>query len=70
MKAGTLNKYTLTVLLRVGLEHKVPVFEQYKTVNAVDSTATVVGLCHYGSAQVPRRMDGVRSKKRIVTFEG
>jgi hypothetical protein len=43
MNTGAQYKRILTVLLRIGLEHTVTVFEQHKTVNTADSIATVVG---------------------------
>jgi hypothetical protein len=42
--AQTQNKGTQTSMPQVGFEPMIPVFERAKTVHALDSAATVIGL--------------------------
>jgi hypothetical protein len=42
--AQTQNKHTQTSMPQVGFEPTIPVFEQVKTVHALDGTVTVIGI--------------------------
>jgi heme oxygenase len=50
MIAQTQDKRTQTLMLQVGFEPTIPVFERAKTVHALDRAATVIGsyYCHSG----------------------
>jgi hypothetical protein len=56
----TQNKRTQTFMLRVGLEHTIPVFEGSKTVHALDRVATVISPCIERTPQITNEIGYIK----------